>query len=354
MSISNVTFDATPGGAADQVDGGMLAVGDQRQPDRHGRRHAQPRVQGSLSFTDLDVFAGTSGSDRSWAGHPGGEPPAVSTISAANGPAVDVSTAAINLQLASLTSTTSAAGVALASVTGTFSAAAGSSITKASGAGTAFAVSGSNVAVAYAGSLNVTSGAGVSLTGNNAAATFTFSGGMTLTTGANAAFTATGGGTVAVCDENPCNPAATGALVNTMTTTTGTALNVASTTIGANNLEFRSITAGTAAGSAGVGINLDTTGASGGLRVKGTGAVGSGGTIQHKTGANGSTTGGIGIYMNATANVQLAWMQLNDFDNHGIRGIGVTNFRMTDSRITGLSGTKRMAPRWRARSTSPT
>ena len=77
-------------------------------------------------------------------------------------------------------------------------------------------------------------------------------------------FNATGAGTtVNVCDENPCNPAATGALVNTLTTTTGTALNVANTTIGANNLEFRSISANGAAN----GIILNTTGTSGGLRV---------------------------------------------------------------------------------------
>jgi len=53
---------------------------------------------------------------------------------------------------------------------------------------------------------------------------------------ASAAFTATGGGTVNVCDENPCNPAATGALVNTLTSTTGTALNVANTTIGGEQI----------------------------------------------------------------------------------------------------------------------
>ena len=53
-------------------------------------------------------------------------------------------------------------------------------------------------------------GGGVSLTNNGGSggATITFSGGLVLSTGANPAFTATGGGTVNVCDENPCAPAA--------------------------------------------------------------------------------------------------------------------------------------------------
>ena len=68
-------------------------------------------------------------------------------------------------------------------------------------------------------------------------------------------------------------------MVNTLTTTTGTALNVANTTIGANRLEFRSISANGAAN----GIVLSNSGASGGLTVIGTGAAGTGGTIQNIT-----------------------------------------------------------------------
>ena len=36
-------------------------------------------------------------------------------------------------------------------------------------------------------------------------------------------------------------------------------------------------------------------------------------TIGNKTGADGSTATAFGIYLNSTADVQLAWMQLNDF-----------------------------------------
>ncbi len=110
-------------------------------------------------------------------------------------------------------------------------------------------------------------------------------------------------------------------------------------------MTFRSITAGTGAGSAGNGIILDTTGSSGGLHVTGLDGAdadtnpdaGSGGTIQHKTGADGAIAGN-GIYLNSTTDVQLAGMQLNDFDNAAIRGLSVTGFKLTFSTINGISG----------------
>lgn len=121
-------------------------------------------------------------------------------------------------------------------------------------------------------------GPGVSLT-SNTGATIRFAGGLALTMTSNPAFTATGGGTIEVCDEYPCNAGATGALVNTLTTTSGTALNVANTTIGSGGIEFRSISSNGAAN----GIVLNTTGSSGNLIVRGTGSAGSGGTIQSST-----------------------------------------------------------------------
>jgi uncharacterized repeat protein (TIGR01451 family) len=147
--------------------------------------------------------------------------------------------------------------------------------------------------------LTTSGGTGANLTGSNAGATFTFMG-VAVSSGANTGFNATGGGTVNVCDENPCNPAATGALVNTLTSTTGTALNVANTTIGANNLEFRSISANGATN----GVVLNTTGSSGGLSVKGTGSAGSGGTIQNITNRGAS-------FINAN-NISLAYMNFTN------------------------------------------
>jgi hypothetical protein len=131
-----------------------------------------------------------------------------------------------------------------------------------------------------------------------------------------------------VCDENPCNPASTGALVNTLTTTTGTALNVSNTTIGANKLEFRSISADGATN----GIVLNNTGTTAGLTVRGTGAPvrggnGTGGTIQNTTGA--------GIALTNTRTVSLANMSILTTGGSGIDGIGVTNFAFTNGTISG-------------------
>ena len=105
-------------------------------------------------------------------------------------------------------------------------------ITKASGAGTASFVSASDVAVAYAGSpRRPTSSSGVSLTATTPAR-HRLHGWHDADDRRQPAFTATGGGTVNVCDENPqCGERLQ--VVNTLTTTTGTALNVANTTIGA-------------------------------------------------------------------------------------------------------------------------
>jgi VCBS repeat-containing protein len=332
VAISNVTFDATPGGTADTVNAGVLTVGTSINPIGGAGLVLNP-VAGSLSFADLDVFAGTSGLTA--AGLNLSVAPNVSTISAPNGVGVDFNTGTLDLRLGGLTVTSAAAGVSLNALAAgsQFSAATGSSITKTSGAGTAFSVASSNVTLSYAGSLNVTSGTGVSLTSNNAASTFTFSGGMTLTTGANPAFTATGGGTVNVCDENPCNPAV-GTLVNTITTTTGTALNVANTTIGAGGLTFRSISSGVAAGSGPAnGINLNTTGALGGLTITGNGGTCTfatptctGGTIQSSTGD--------AIRLVSTQGVSLTRMRIHDNDTNGIYGDELTNFALADSVVS--------------------
>jgi hypothetical protein len=179
----------------------------------------------------------------------------------------------------------------------------------------------------------------INLTGNTGG-TINFAGGLNLTTTSGTGFNATGGGTVNATQNNT-------SIVNTISGTTGIALNIANTTIGASNLTFRSISAGTAAGSTGVGISLDTTGSSGGLHVVGDGTTtlfgnSSGGTIQHKTGADFSTTSGIGIYLNNTTDVQLANMTLHDFDNFGIFGLGVTGFKLANSTINGANGNSTM------------
>ncbi len=154
-----------------------------------------------------------------------------------------------------------------------------------------------------------------------------FSGGMALSTGANAAFTATGGGTITATQNNT-------SIVNTIATTTGTALNVANTQIGGAGLTFRSITS---SGGTGNGIVLDNTGTSGGnggLTVEGNGIAGSGGSIQNKAGADGLVTQGIGIYMNSTRNPTFRRMQLQGLANSAVVGRNVVgDFLMEYSTI---------------------
>ncbi len=237
----------------------------------------------------------------------------------------------------------------MTNVTGTFSAGSGSAISNATG--TDFAISGGTANVTYDGTItddlgqlvsisgatggtkdfngaitdgNDGDGNGISLT-SNTGATISFDGGLTLSTGAAAAFTATGpgpaatsGGTITVSGAN-----------NTLTTTTGTALNVANTTIGASGLTFRSISANGAAN----GILLNNTGASGGLTVTGLGSTSqggdnSGGTIQ-------STTGD-GISLTNTRNASFNNLNLQISAGHGINGTAVTNFSFTNGTINGV------------------
>jgi hypothetical protein len=164
---------------------------------------------------------------------------------------------------------------------------------------------------------------------------------MNLTTGANAAFAATGADRFSLRDEPVrqrfcCR--------QHITTTTGTALNVANTTIGASGLIFRSISANGAAN----GIILNTTGSSGGLTVTGNGGSCSeatptctGGRIQNTTGADSSTTTpvGTGIVLNNTSIVSLTRMRIDNHSNYAIRGHSVNGFTMDSSLIDGTNGT---------------
>ncbi|TFI58329.1 hypothetical protein E2493_10095 [Sphingomonas parva] len=171
-------------------------------------------------------------------------------------------------------------------------------------------------------------GGGISIT-NNTGGTTRFDGGLLLSTGASNALTVTNsslGSTIEITD-----PA--GAGNNKLATTSGTALNVTNVNIGAADLTFEKIES---SGGSANGIILNNTGNAGGLHVTGTGTAGTGGTISGKTGADGSdSTVGTGIYLNSTADVQLASMNVHTNSNFGIRGLNVNGFQLTDSNIGG-------------------
>ncbi len=171
---------------------------------------------------------------------------------------------------------------------------------------------------------------------NNTGTTINFAGNnLSITTTTGAGFSATGGGTVSV--------AGTGNTIDVIVVGGGTALNVTNTTISATGLIFRSISSNS--GSA-PGIILNNTGTLGGLTVTGdgtnttVGGNGSGGTISNKTGADGSTTTGIGIYLNNTRDVILRRLTINGTNqNFAIRGNSVVNFTLEYSTVVGANGT---------------
>ena len=161
----------------------------------------------------------------------------------------------------------------------------------------------------------------VDLSNNNGGGTVNFNstgvgtGSLNITTTSGQGFLATGGGTVTV--------QGTG---NTISSGSGTALNIANTTIGTADVTFQSISANGAAN----GIVLNNTGTSGGLTVTGDGLTtnnGSGGTIQNTTGT--------GISLTSTRDVSLDQMNILTAGGHGIDGNTVTNFTLTRSNLTG-------------------
>ncbi|QIG96696.1 cadherin repeat domain-containing protein [Bradyrhizobium sp. 6(2017)] len=152
---------------------------------------------------------------------------------------------------------------------------------------------------------------------------------ITVKTASGAGMSFTHGGTISL----------TGT-ANSITSGTGTALDVENTQIGSSNLTFKSITS---SGGSGNGIILSNTGTAagnGGLHVTGDGSTaGSGGTIANKTGADGSTTQGSGIYLNNTKDVQISYVSMHDFQNYGIVGTAVTGFTLGNTTVTGTNGT---------------
>ena len=181
-------------------------------------------------------------------------------------------------------------------------------------------------------------GGGIVLTGN-AGATVNLTGTVDLTTGSGAAFAATGGGTVNVTDNS-----------NTLTTTTGKALEVANTTIGANGMTFRSISTNGAS----KGIVLDTTCSTAGLTVTGAGGTCtsgdttgcSGGSILNSTGSDDTSSSpvGTGIVLKNTKAPSLTRMLIQDHSNYAIRGTDVSGFTLANSVIKGTNGTNGTTP----------
>lgn len=133
--------------------------------------------------------------------------------------------------------------------------------------------------------LNTSGDTAVNLDNNDSGEVNFTGGGLDIDTTSGTSFNAINGGTVTVTGTG-----------NSITSTTGTAVNVASTTIGANGLTFQSIAHNASNSGTNPAIALTSTGA-GAFTVTGTGTTdGSGGTIENIQGSDAvklNTTGGL-------------------------------------------------------------
>ncbi|MDQ3985613.1 MAG: hypothetical protein M3280_03845, partial [Actinomycetota bacterium] len=287
-------------------------------------------------------------------------------VHATGGPAVDVTgTSSPTLEFDDVDSTNSANdGINLDGLgTGTFSATSGD-ITGA--AGIAFDLNGGSGSVTYPGTLGNGSGATaeitgrsggvVSLSGNindtsdggggitlssNTGGSTTFSGATkTLNTAAGNALTmaSSDGHTLTLSGGNldidttsgsGLNATTSGTLSiigsgNTINSTTGKALNVDATDIGAGGLNFQSISSNGAPN----GISLNNTGSTAGLNVTGIGTTaGSGGTIQSSTGD--------GISLTSTRDASLTNMSISGSGQDGVQLSSATNVDLVRTTVSG-------------------
>ena len=256
---------------------------------------------------------------------------AVSSTGGATGVLLNAVTGTLNINGGAISGAT-ATGFSVIGGTATINNAA----TVTSGAGArSISVTGKTSGTATFSGAVTDNGTGISLT-SNTGGTINFTGVITASTGGNTAFNATGGGTVAATNT-----------ASTLTSTTGTALNVTNTTIGAGNLVFRSISVNGAT----TGINLSSTGSSGGLTVLGNSAGNCGGSVVDKNTVatapvTADCTGGTiqnaatGIRLDNTANVSLTRMRItgNATHNFGIYATNTTNFSLNRSVIDGTIG----------------
>jgi hypothetical protein len=112
----------------------------------------------------------------------------------------------------------------------------------------------------------------------------------------------------------------------TISAAAGVGLSVTNSTIGAANLSFTSISSTGGAN----GILLNNTGTTGGLKVLGTGAANSGGTILNSSSH--------GVSLTSTTSPAFNWMSIQNTAGSGVKGTLVTDFTFADGAIDN-SGT---------------
>ena len=198
-------------------------------------------------------------------------------------------------------------------------------ITDTNDSGGSLLIGGAGANINIGGIVNLTGGTKQFNTGTTTAVDISGSEGMTVNfTGGGLDIDTTSGKGFSALNSGTVTVTGTG---NTIASTTGIALDVQNTDIGAGGLVFQSI----ASNGASTGINLNTTGTIAGLTVTGTGGTtnnNSGGTIANSTGH--------AINLTSTSHVNLAYMNITDGGGDGIHGISVNNFTINRSNITNV------------------
>jgi VCBS repeat-containing protein len=352
-TIADVTLSGTSGGLSLSATSGTFAISDTTISTTGGTGLTASGA-GTVNFTSAGTISVASSGARalniSSTALSGTIDDVTVTASAAGGVALQNTTGSIVLGGLSL-ATTGGTGFLADNVAG-LSVPAGATANVSDSGGTAVAIRNSTAPSATFDTVSATGAGstGIDVSGNGGGGTTTFSGATTtststatgvslannaghaiaftggnvgITTTSGRGFDATGGGTVTVQGSG-----------STITSTTGTALRIANTTIGSSDVTFRSISANGAPN----GIVLDTTGSNGGLKVTGTNTAGSGGTIQNTAGADG-TTQGIGVYLNSTMVTSLKYLNLSNNAGWAIRGTTVSDFSLDGATISGTNGT---------------
>lgn len=202
----------------------------------------------AASGNTLRGFTAGNSSGASIAGTNFGTPLILEVIINTNGQALNLNNGTVSgAGFTSITSTGGATNISLTSVTGValgtgaLSGATSNSFDVDGGTGTiTFSGTISNSAgkqvevtnkpggsVTLSGAISGT-GTGVNLT-SNSGATITIQGGLALSANASTAFNASGGGTINICNKNPCNTGA--AVVNNISSTSGKALDIDAVTL---------------------------------------------------------------------------------------------------------------------------
>lgn len=359
-TVQGITAD--PGGAGGGIAGsggigGVTLVDVNVLDDPSPSTGTQPGLEldGTTGTTSVSgLVVGTTGATGVRLNKPGSvvfATAGTTTISSANGKALEA--AGVDFGSSSFDNVTSSnsptSAIALTTVQGTLSLGTGL-LTNATSADVAISGGGANVTYdgtiaddvgplvsingqtggtkdfngAISDGLAGTPGGGISLS-SNAGATIRFDGGLTLATGPNPGLAATGGGTVVVTDP-------VGTPANTIATTTGTALTVANTTIGAGGLTFERISSDGAPS----GIVLNATGATAGLAVTGAGGTC---TLDAPDCSGGEIAGSTGdaISLTSTASPSLTRMHIHDAAGNGILASTVSSLALADSLLVGNS-----------------